>query len=56
MDGDSITVYGGDIGNTMMNYDMLMVYSINGEFWRDPYEPIWNNLDGFMNMGGHHRW
>ena len=53
-DGDSITVYGGDIGNTMMNYDMMMVYSINGEFWRDPYEPIWNNLDGFMNMGGHH--
>ena len=49
MDGDSISVYGGVIGNNMMDYDMLMVYSINGKFWRDPYEPMWNNLDGYMN-------
>ena len=54
MNGDSITVYGGMIENTMMDYVMLMVYSIDGKFWRDPYEPMWNNLDGYMNMMGHH--
>ena len=51
--GYSITVKGGSFSNEMIDYDMLIVYEINGEFWRDPYEPIWNNLDGFMSMGGH---
>ncbi len=53
-DGDSITVYGGVFSNSMMNYDMLIVYEINGEYWRQPYNPVWNDLDGFMNMGGRH--
>ena len=53
-DGDSITIYGGTFSNFMMDYDMLIVYEINGEFWREPFDPIWNDLDGFMNMGGRH--
>ena len=52
--GDSINVYGGTFSNSIMQYDMLIVYEINGEFWREPYDPVWNDLDGFMNMGGHH--
>ena len=52
--GDSITIYGGTFSNPMMAYDMLIVYEINGEFWREPFDPVWNNLDGFMNMGGKH--
>jgi hypothetical protein len=52
--GDSITVYGGAINNSMMDYQMLVVYEINGEFWREPFDPFWNDLDGFVNMGGRH--
>ncbi|MGB8318333.1 MAG: hypothetical protein WCE54_09430, partial [Ignavibacteriaceae bacterium] len=53
-DGDSIKVYGGSFGNTMTDYKMLIVYEINGEFWREPFDPVWNDLDGFMNMGSRH--
>ncbi len=53
-DGDSITVYGGAISNSMIDYDMFIVYEINGEFWREPFDPVWNDLDGFMNMSGRH--
>ena len=52
--GDVITVYGGLYMNTMMDYDMLIVYEINNEFWREPYEPLWNYLNGHMHGGGHH--
>ena len=53
-DGDSITVYGGATNISMIDYKMLIVYEINGEFWREPFDPVWNDLDGFMNMGGGH--
>ncbi len=53
-DGDSITVSGGSFSNSMMDYDMLIVYEINGEYWREPFDPVWNDLDGFMNMAGRH--
>jgi len=48
-DGDAITITGGLVDSTMMNeYPMVIVYEINGEFWRDPYDPFWNE------MGNHH--
>lgn len=46
--GDQITITGGLVDSTMMNYPMIIVYEINGEFWRDPYDPFWNH------MGNHH--
>ena len=40
-DGDVITITGGLVDSTMMNqYPMVIVYEINGEFWRDPYDPL----------------
>ena len=46
-DGDFITITGGLVDSTMMNIPAIIVYEINGEFWRDPYNPFWNHM-------GHH--
>lgn len=51
-DGDIITIYGGMFDSTMMSLQMIIVYEINGEFWRDPYNAFWNNMGG--HTGGHH--
>lgn len=52
LDGDSITIYGGLYDSTMGALPVIIVYEINGEFWRDPYDPFWNNMGG--HHGGHH--
>jgi hypothetical protein len=46
-DGDFITITGGLMDSSMMNIGTIIVYEINGEFWRDPYNPFWNHM-------GHH--
>lgn len=51
LDGDSITIYGGMHDSTMGTYPVIIVYEINGEFWRDPYDPFWN---GMGHQGGQH--
>ncbi len=55
MDGDAVTVTGGEYDSTMFGFPTVVVYEINGEFWRDPYEPFWTELDGHMNDGMHHQ-
>ena len=42
--GDQITIDGGLWEDNMMGYPMIVVYEINGEFWRDPYNPFWNHM------------
>ena len=52
-DGDLITITGGLADSTMMNnIGMIIVYEINGEFWRDPYDPFWNHM-GYSHGGNH---
>ena len=53
-DGDFITITGGLVDSTMMNIPMIIVYEINGEFWRDPYNPFWNHMGHHGAHGGHH--
>ncbi|NIT51174.1 MAG: hypothetical protein GWO41_00025, partial [candidate division Zixibacteria bacterium] len=36
-DGDFITIYGGQHDSLMGNLPVIIVYEINGLFWRDPY-------------------
>jgi hypothetical protein len=43
-DGDPITVTGGMPDTTGMILPVIVVYEINGEFWRDPYDPLWNHM------------
>jgi hypothetical protein len=53
-DGDFITITGGLVDSTMMNIPSIIVYEINGEFWRDPYNPFWNHMGHHGTHGGHH--
>lgn len=52
-DGDFITITGGLVDSSMMQIQMIIVYEINGEFWRDPHDPFWNHMGHHGAMGGH---
>ncbi|VAX21204.1 hypothetical protein MNBD_IGNAVI01-515 [hydrothermal vent metagenome] len=52
--GDMITIIGGVENDNNMNLNTIIVYEIDGEFWRDPMIPSWNNMGGHSHMGGHH--
>ncbi len=53
--GDNITITGGQYDSTMFGYPGIVVYEINGDFWRDPYNPFWTTMGGHMHGGGHHQ-
>ncbi|UCF64689.1 MAG: hypothetical protein JSW33_02310, partial [bacterium] len=42
-EGDFITITGGlhDPINNTLGYPVIIVYQINGEFWREPYAAFW---------------
>ena len=52
-DGDYIIITGGLHEDNMMDEPMIIVYEINGEFWRDPYNPFWNHMGNHGVHGGH---
>ena len=52
-DGEFITITGGLVDSTMMNIPSVVVYEINGEFWRDPYTSFWNHMGHHGANGGH---
>ncbi len=49
-DGDVITIFGG-LNDFVDSIDVVVVYEINGEFWRDPYEPFWTNFTRHPRLG-----
>lgn len=51
-DGDQVTVYGGLHSSFHDSIDVIVVYEINGQYWRDPFEPFWNRRGGHGR--GHH--
>ncbi|NOY78327.1 MAG: T9SS type A sorting domain-containing protein [Calditrichaeota bacterium] len=53
-DGDSITITGGEHESMTGQWPVVIVYSIDGQFWREPYEPTWNHMQGENDheMGG----
>ena len=53
-DGDPITISGGLRLNTHDSLNMVIVYEIHGEFWRDPVAPTWNYMGMHNNVNGHH--
>jgi hypothetical protein len=55
-DGDNITIVGG-MHNCPVGYlPVIVVYEINGLFWRDPFNPFWTHggHGGGHHHGGHH--
>ena len=50
LDGDEVTIFGG-MHESLDSLNVIVVYEINGEFWRDPYEPFWNNFSHHRRFG-----
>lgn len=53
MNGDSITVTGG-MHEMFDSLSVLVVYQVNGEFWRDPFDPMWDDMGRHSHDGTHH--
>jgi len=51
--GENITIHGGMWENTSFGFPMIIVYDINGEFWRDPFDPFWSGFGNHQHMNGH---
>jgi hypothetical protein len=34
---------------------MVVVYEVEGQFWRDPYDAFWNSMGHHEHNGGHHQ-
>ena len=49
--GDNVTISGG-LYNGMFTYPMIVVDSINGNFWRSGFDSFWNNMGRQSMMGG----
>ena len=56
LNGDHVTIKGGQMNSSMnMNgLPMVIVYQINGQLWRDPFDPIWNDFGRGTHMMGQH--
>lgn len=52
--GEQVTIEGGLHESFNNNLNTIVVYVINGEFWRDPYFAYWNDFGGHNHSGGHH--
>lgn len=52
--GEEITVEGGLHDAYNMDLSVIVVYEINGEFWREPFYAFWNDLDGHFDGGMGH--
>ncbi|HEX2961250.1 MAG TPA: T9SS type A sorting domain-containing protein [Ignavibacteriales bacterium] len=54
VNGQTVTITGGLSKRTIMNNaKALIVYEIDGAFWRDPNESAWNNLKDNDHFGDH---
>ncbi len=51
-DGETVAITGGAHADEQFDMPVVIVYEINGEFWRDPYTPFWNNMGGGFHHGG----
>ncbi|MCF6268307.1 MAG: T9SS type A sorting domain-containing protein [Melioribacteraceae bacterium] len=55
-DGDIISILGGLLDHRRMDRETILVFEINGRFWRDPYVSNWNNMGRHnKHRGDRHR-
>ena len=50
--GETLTVTGGVHESDMFEMESIVVYEINGEYWRDPFTPFWNDMGRHSHQGG----
>lgn len=49
-DGDTVEIFGGLNTTTPgLIFSVIVVYEIDGEFWRNPYDPIWNHFNNLYS-------
>ncbi len=53
--GETVSITGGSHDDEQFDIPVIIVYEINGEFWRDPYTPFWNNMGEGFHHGGRDR-
>jgi len=49
--GETVTVTGGSHDANMFEMESIVVYEINGEYWRDPFMPFWNDMGRHSHDG-----
>ncbi len=54
VDGQQITITGGSHDSYLDGLALIVVYEIDGEFWRDPLAATWNYMGGHDDGNGHH--
>ena len=54
LNGEQVTIEGGLHESFDNDLNSIVVYEINGEFWRDPYFAYWNDFGGHNHGGGGH--
>ncbi len=56
LNGQTITIVGG-LHNDFNGLNTVVVYEINGEYWRGPFEPTWVEMGNHShgNGSGHHQ-
>jgi hypothetical protein len=50
--GDTVDIHGGFNPTSTGTYPVVVVYEIDGLFWRNPYEPFWNNFSNNYDGSG----
>ncbi|MGE5499724.1 MAG: T9SS type A sorting domain-containing protein [Syntrophothermus sp.] len=56
LNGDNVTIKGGESDRlTRDSLKMVVVYEINGKFWRDPFDANWNRMGDRKGGHGHGR-
>lgn len=54
-DGEVVSITGYKGYMDFDEFQSLIVTEINGSYWREPFEPFWNNTGGHAHHGGHHQ-
>lgn len=49
--GEKVTVKGAVLQESIYGLQSLIVYYINDEYWRDPFDSFWNNMGNNSYMG-----
>jgi hypothetical protein len=54
INGEEVSIVGGLYISHENGIKIIVVYEINGLFWRQPFDALWNNMGGHQGDGGHH--
>lgn len=53
LQGATVSINGGLASFSPGSTPIVVVYDVNGAFWRDPYDAFWNSMGHHEHSGGH---